>query len=145
MATTMVSSYFPGMYFPQMAPVAQPYAYPMAINPFYNNTVQPFQTVPSVESTTVQYKDFGDLPPRRKPRVYRQVIVLPTPEPIFRQVRHRLPTPEREVIQRTIIQSANGEKIIEQRRPGKRPARAQSRSEQPTQQRTPRSRQVHTD
>ena len=53
---------------------------------------------------------------RREPRIHRQVIRLPTPEPIYRQVRHRLPTPERSVIQRTVIQKANGDVIIEQER-----------------------------
>lgn len=56
------------------------------------------------------------LRPRREPRIHRQVIVLPTPEPIYRQVRHRLPTPERQVIRRTVIQKANGEVHVRQER-----------------------------
>ena len=53
---------------------------------------------------------------RREPRIRRQVIMLPTPEPIYRQVRHRLPTPERGVIQRTVVQKANGDVIVQQER-----------------------------
>jgi hypothetical protein len=53
---------------------------------------------------------------RREPRIRRQVIMLPSPEPIYRQVRHRMPTPERGVIQRTVIQKANGDIVIEQER-----------------------------
>lgn len=56
------------------------------------------------------------LRPRRAPRIHREVIVLPTPEPIYRQVRHRLPTPERRTIQRTVIQKSNGDTIVQQER-----------------------------
>ncbi|CAF0753762.1 unnamed protein product [Adineta steineri] len=52
--------------------------------------------------------------PRREPRIHRQVIVLPTPDPIYRQVRHRLPTPERQVIHRTFVQKANGDVVVQQ-------------------------------
>jgi len=84
------------------------------------------------------------LRPRRAPRIYRQVIRLPTPEPTYRQVRHRLPTPERQVIQRTVIQKANGEVVVHQQRPSPK-ARSQSRAEPRTQTRSSRSRQVYTD
>jgi hypothetical protein len=72
------------------------------------------------------------------------VIVLPTPEPIYRQVRHRLPTPERQVIQRTVIQKSNGDVIVQQERSRTKP-RSQSRSDPRTQTRSSRSRQIHTD
>ena len=126
-----------------MMAMAQPYAFPTGPTAYYNS-------FPSTDSSTVQYQDasLGNLPARRKPRVYRQVIVLPTPEPIYRQVRHRLPTPERKVIERTILHTANGERIVSQKQPramGKAPARSQSRSEPATQVRSSRSRQVNTD
>ncbi len=98
------------------------------------------------QTTTVQYAD-SVTPlsrPRREPRIYRQVIVLPTPEPIYRQVRHRLPTPEQQVIQRTVIQKANGDVVVQQQRPRTK-TRSQSRSEPKTQSRSSRSRQIHTD
>lgn len=68
------------------------------------------QTSDQVQSSSPRLRS------RREPRIHRQVIRLPTPEPIYRQVRHRLPTPERSVIQRTVIQKANGDVIIEQER-----------------------------
>jgi len=98
------------------------------------------------QTTTVQYVDSSAqvIRPRREPRVYRQVIVLPTPEPIYRQVRHRLPTPDRQVIQRTIIKKANGDVVVQQERSKPKP-RSYSRSEPKTQTRSSRSRQIHTD
>jgi hypothetical protein len=96
--------------------------------------------------TSVQYVDSAapSSPPRREPRIYRQVIVLPTPEPIYRQVRRRLPTPERQVIQRTVIQKSNGDVVVQQQRPTTK-TRSQSRTEYKTQTRSSRSRQIHTD
>jgi hypothetical protein len=82
--------------------------------------------------------------PRREPRIRRQVILLPTPEPIYRQVRHRLPTPERKVIQRTIIQKGNGDVIIQQKRHAPE-ARSQSRSNTNPKARSPRTQQANTD
>ncbi|CAF1188332.1 unnamed protein product [Didymodactylos carnosus] len=49
---------------------------------------------------------------RRQPRKYRQVIRLPDPEPVYRTVHRRMPTPERLVISKTIIQKQNAN-IIE--------------------------------
>jgi len=72
------------------------------------------------------------LHPRRAPRIHRQVILLPTPEPIYRQVRHRLPTPERKVIQRTVIHKSNGDVIVQQKRHAKK-IRSQSQSKTTTQ------------
>lgn len=113
-----------------------------SLPPAQNNSY----TLPTVQ-TPVQYVDAATadkIRPRRQPRVYREVIVLPTPEPVYRQVRHRLPTPERQVIQRTIIQKANGDVIVEQQKatPSKR---SQSRVEAKPSTRTSRPRQVHTD
>ena len=73
-------------------------------------TVTPIRTVELIDSNV------ESLRPRREPRIHRQVIVLPTPEPIYRQVRHRLPTPERGTIQRTVIQKSNGDVIVQQER-----------------------------
>lgn len=103
-------------------------------------------TMPVIQ-TPVQYVDQATadlIRPRRQPRVYREVIYLPTPEPVYRQVRRRLPTPERQVIQRTIIQKANGDVIVQQQNPTTS-KRSQSRSEAKPSPRTKHSRQVHTD
>ena len=84
------------------------------------------------------------LRPRREPRIHRQVILLPTPEPIYRQVRHRLPTPERQTIQRTFIQKANGDVIVQQERHRKK-GRSQSRSKTTNQIRATRAQQDKSD
>jgi hypothetical protein len=130
----------------------QPYYYP-TLPSFY-----PSQPVPNnynipppqqqQQTTRVQYVDSGmqSLRPRRAPRFRREVIVLPTPEPIYRQVRHRLPTPERQVIQRTFIQKANGDLVVQQQQQKQtKSSRSQSRSETSTKTRSSRSRQVNTD
>ncbi|CAF3455821.1 unnamed protein product [Rotaria socialis] len=159
---TVISSYTPYMYH------QQPYYYPTlpSVYPTQtggNNHYYPMQTGPNNlyypmqqqqqpqqqqqrQPTKVEYVDseLQSLRPRRQPRIYRQVIVLPTPEPIYRQVRHRLPTPERQVIQRTIVQKGNGDVIVREQRP-KPKVRSHSRSEHNTQSRSSRSRQVHTD
>lgn len=145
----MINSYFPTMYHQQPTVMAQPYAYPTVPTSYFNG-FQTFQSVPSTDSSTVPYQEvtLGNLPARRKPRVYRQVIVLPTPEPTYRQVRHRLPTPERKVIDRTIIHTAKGETIVRQqhqRSTGKSSGRSESRTETSTQNRSSRSRPVNTD
>jgi hypothetical protein len=101
-------------------------------------TPTPTKTIEPVDSTVQQLR------PRREPRIRRQVIVLPTPEPIYRQVRHRLPTPERQVIQRTVIQKANGEVIVQQERHRKK-TRSQSQSKTNIQARSPRTPQDKTD
>jgi hypothetical protein len=142
---TMISSYPTQMYHQQL------YNYPVlpsiySSQPLQNNYYTPPPPPQPKQTTTVQYVD-SSAPitrPRREPRVYRQVIVLPTPEPIYRQVRHRLPTPDRQVIQRTIIQKANGDVVVQQERSKTKP-RSYSRSEPKTQTRASRSRQIHTD
>ncbi|CAF2061363.1 unnamed protein product [Rotaria magnacalcarata] len=150
---TVISSYTPYMYH------QQPYYYPTLPSVYSTQTdannyyypmqqprVQPQQQQQQRQPTKVQYVDSGlqSLLPRRQPRIYREVIVLPTPEPIYRQVRRRLPTPERQVIQRTIVQKGNGDVIVREQRP-KPKVRSHSRSEHTTQSRSSRSRQVHTD
>jgi len=148
---TMISSYPTHMYHHHM------YNYPIlpsiySQQPVQNNYYIPQQQQPPQQQqqkrqiTSVQYVDSAtpSSRPRREPRIYRQVIVLPTPEPIYRQVRHRLPTPDRQVIQRTIIQKANGDVVVQQQRP-KTKTRSHSRTEYKTQTRSSRSRQVHTD
>ena len=118
----------------------QPLFYPVQQMP--TSYYSPQQVSPV---STVQYVDssFESLRPRRKPRVHRQVIVLPTPAPIYRQVRHRLPTPERKVIQRTIVQKSNGDVLVRQEPPKSvRRSRAQSYSDTKPQTTT---RQVNTD
>jgi hypothetical protein len=55
-----------------------------------------------------------------------------------------MPTPERQVIQRTIIQKANGDVVVQQQRPTPK-TRSHSRQESHTQARPTRSRQVYTD
>ncbi|CAF2406065.1 unnamed protein product [Rotaria sp. Silwood2] len=133
----------------------QSYYYPtlpstFSLPPFSNNFYFPQQQQiqPQQQQQTIptQYVDSGiqSLRPRRQPRIYREVIVLPTPEPTYRQVRYRLPTPERQVIQRTVIQRGNGEVVVREERPRTKP-RSQSRVEYGTQRRSRRSRQVHTD
>jgi hypothetical protein len=149
---TMISSYPPYMYHQQSYNYhQQAYNYPILPSvysqpPIQNNYYVPQQQQQQQQTKTVEYvnSEAPLLRPRREPRVYRQVIVLPTPEPIYRQVRHRLPTPDRQVIQRTVIQKANGDVIVQQQRPTKKP-RSQSRLESKTQSRPSRSRQVHTD
>jgi len=134
---------------PQRQPLQmQPQRQPMQMQPQPQQWPQP-QPQPQVQqqqAPAIEYIDSGEKPlrPRREPRIYRQVIVLPTPEPIYRQVRHRLPTPERQVIQRTVIQKANGDVVVQQQRPTTK-TRSQSRAEHKTQTRSSRSRQVHTD
>ena len=95
---------------------------------------------------TIEHGDSNvqQLRPRRAPRIHRQVILLPTPEPIYRQVRHRLPTPERKVIRRTVIQKSNGDVIVQQERHAKK-IRDHSRSKTTTQARSPHTRQVTKD
>lgn len=95
---------------------------------------------------TTEYVDSSiqSLRPRRQPRVFREVIMLPTPEPVYRQIRHRLPTPERQVIHRTVFQKNNGDVVVREHQP-KPKTRTQSRAEHRTQPRVVRSRQVHTD
>jgi hypothetical protein len=157
---TVVSSYLPYMYhqqpyyYPTLPSVSSP---PFAPNNYYSpppppqqqqyQQRQPQQQQPQQQQTTkVQYVDSNSeyIHPRREPRIYRQVILLPTPEPVYRQVRHRMPTPERQVIKRTITQKANGTVVVQQQRPTTKP-RSQSRVDSNTQTRSSRSRQVHTD
>ncbi|UJR21476.1 hypothetical protein I4U23_024560 [Adineta vaga] len=103
----------------------------------------PPQSVPSQERT-VEYVDADpSIFRRRQPRIIRQVIKLPTPEPIYRQVRHRLPTPEREVIQRTIIKKANGDVVVRQQQPSR--PRTESRTENTSSRHSTRHRHVYTD
>ena len=149
---TLVNSYPTQLYHQQL------YNYPTlpslySLQPPQNNYYVPpppqqqQQQQPQPKQTsTVQYIDSSApiVRPRRQPRVYREVIVLPTPEPIYRQVRHRLPTPDRQVIQRTIIQKSNGDVIVQQERSRTKP-RSQSRSDPRTQTRPSRARQIHTD
>ena len=78
--------------------------------PIQHRTSTPIRTIEAMDS------NMQSLRPRRAPRIHREVIVLPTPEPIYRQVRHRLPTPERRVIQRTVLQKSNGDTIVQQER-----------------------------
>jgi hypothetical protein len=141
----MISSYPTQMYHQQLYNYSVlPSIY--SSQPLQNNYYTPPPPPQPKQTTTVQYVD-SSAPitrPRREPRVYRQVIVLPTPEPIYRQVRHRLPTPDRQVIQRTIIQKANGDVVVQQERSKTKP-RSYSRSEPKTQTRASRSRQIHTD
>lgn len=111
-------------------------------NSFYNLKTQKQQqkSRATTPTRTAEYVDSNvqQLRPRREPRIHRQVILLPTPEPIYRQVRHRLPTPERKVIQRTVIQKSNGDVIVQQERHNKK-SRSQSRSRNTTQARLPRT------
>lgn len=88
----------------------------------------------STPTRTVELIDSNveSLRPRREPRIHRQVIVLPTPEPIYRQVRHRLPTPERGIIERTVIQKSNGDVIVQQGR-HRQKKRNKTQSKPPTQ------------
>ena len=139
----MINSYFPHAYH-------QPSFYPAQSipSPYYASPPmqqpQPQQQQYKTPMTSYVGSTLQNLPPRRQPRIIRQVIMLPTPAPIYRQVRHRLPTPERQVIQRTVVQKANGDVIVEQQRPVYQP-RTQSRSEAGTKTRSSRSRQVNTD
>ena len=106
----------------------------------------PMPSKPPTPTKTTENVDTNTSPihRRREPRIRRQVIILPTPEPIYRQVRHRLPTPERKVIQRTIIQKGNGDIIVQQQRHTKK-ARSQSRSNANAQARSPRTQQADID
>lgn len=90
--------------------------------PTQHRTSTPIRTIEPMDS------NIQSLRPRRAPRIHREVIVLPTPEPIYRQVRHRLPTPERRVIQRTVIQKSNGDTIVQQERYRKKKNHSQSQS-----------------
>lgn len=136
---TMMSSY------PSYVYNQQPYHFPTAYSqqPVQNNYYAP-QQQQQQQTTSSQYVDSSAslMRPRRQPRIYREVIVLPTPEPIYRQVVRRLPTPDRETIQRTVIQKANGDVIVRQQQPK---TRSHSRSEHKGYSRSSRSRQVHTD
>ena len=140
---TMTSTHPSQMYYQQFYNYSRfPSVYPS--QPIQNTYYTPTPTQPK---TSVQYVDsstVAGIRPRRQPRVYREVIVLPTPEPIYRQVRHRLPTPDREVIRRTVIQKANGDVVVQQDRTKTKP-RSQSRVEPRTQPQSTRSRQIHTD
>lgn len=98
----------------------------------------PIQSVDKTETSSPPLRN------RREPRIHRQVIRLPTPEPIYRQVRHRLPTPERSVIQRTVIQKANGDVIIEQERHRKN-VRSHSQTVTTRATRTSRTRKSNVD
>jgi len=95
---------------------------------------------------TIEHGDSNvqKLRPRRAPRIHRQVILLPTPDPVYRQVRHRLPTPERKVIRRTVIHKSNGDVVVQQERNTKK-IRGQSRSKTTTKARSPHKRQVTKD
>lgn len=137
---TMIGTYPSSMYYPQG------YNYPLYPSVYPSQPIQNNYYTPSPQpNTTVQHVDASaTVRPRRQPRVYREVIVLPTPEPIYRQVRHRMPTPDRQVIQRTIIQKSNGDVIVRQDQTKSKP-RSQSRSEQRTKTHSTRSRQIHTD
>lgn len=111
---------------------------------YYNSKTQKQQQqqqrprTPTPTTPTEQIEsNRSQLRPRREPRIHRQVIVLPTPEPIYRQVRHRLPTPERKVIQRTVIHKPNGDIVVQQERHNKK-SRSQSRSKNTTQTRSSR-------
>ncbi|CAF0893094.1 unnamed protein product [Rotaria sp. Silwood1] len=148
---TAISSFTPfafnqqSYYYPTLPSTFSLSAFP---NNFYfpqQHQMQPQQQQQQF-TTPVQYVDSGiqSLRPRRQPRIYREVIRLPTPEPTYRQVRYRLPTPERQVIQRTVVQRGNGEVVVREQRPQRKP-RSHSRIEYRTQKRSHHSRQVHTD
>ncbi|CAF2397377.1 unnamed protein product [Rotaria sp. Silwood2] len=121
-----VSSYSPNLYHQQSylnSTLSSFYAAQFIPNNYYRPKSQKQQEqqqkprTPTPTKTTEKVdSNIQQLRPRREPRIRRQVIVLPTPEPIYRQVRHRLPTPERQVIQRTVIQKANGDVIVQQQR-----------------------------
>ncbi|CAF1312194.1 unnamed protein product [Adineta ricciae] len=99
---------------------------------------------PQPQNRTVEYVDAvpGTFR-RRQPRIIRQVIKLPTPEPIYRQVRHRMPTPEREVIRRTVIKKANGDIVVRQQQPTR--TKSQSRLESNSSRVSSYRHNVHTD
>ena len=144
---TVISSYSPHIYHQSSyLNTTMPLFY--NVQPLPNNYYQPTPVRQRTASPiqTTEYKDSNAqlLRPRREPRVHRQVILLPTPEPIYRQVRHRLPTPERQVIQRTVIQKANGNVVVQQERHRKK-ARSQSRTATSRQTRSSRTRQPATD
>ncbi|CAF3839573.1 unnamed protein product, partial [Rotaria sordida] len=101
-------------------------------------TPTPTKITENVDSNVQQLRT------RREPRIRRQVILLPTPKPIYRQVRHRLPTPERQVIQRTIIKKANGEVIVQQQRYRKKIRSQSYAGATTTRARTSRTPQVTT-
>lgn len=84
-------------------------------------------TTPLIQSSEYIDSISPPLRRRREPRIRRQVIMLPTPEPIYRQVRHRLPTPERGLVKRTVIQKANGDFVVQQERHRKK-TRSHSRT-----------------
>ncbi|CAF0824076.1 unnamed protein product [Rotaria sp. Silwood1] len=141
----VVSSYPPNVYHQQSyfnSPLTSVYAAQFIRNNYYKPKPQKQQ--PKIRTPTPtktpEYVDSNiqQLRPRREPRIRRQVILLPKPEPIYRQVRRRLPTPERPIIQRTIIQKANGDVVIEQQRHRKK-IRSQSYSGATTQTPIPRT------
>jgi len=101
-------------------------------------TPTPTKTTEHVDSNVQQLRQ------RREPRIHRQVILLPTPDPIYRQVRHRLPTPEQKVIQRTIIQKANGDVIVQHER-HKKKIKSKNQSKTTTQARSTRTGQINND
>jgi hypothetical protein len=151
MAAAVVSSYPSNLYHQPSYLNSNLIAYYVAQylrNQYYKSKPQKQQTQPRTPTPTKTTEPIDStvqqLRPRREPRIHRQVILLPTPEPIYRQVRHRLPTPERQVIQRTVIQKANGDVIVQQERQRKK-TRSQSRSKTTPQTRSPRSPQDKTD
>jgi hypothetical protein len=144
---TVISSYSPHTYhqstyanstlplFYNASPVSSSY---------YQARPQKQQTASQILNTDYVDSISQTLRPRREPRIHRQVIVLPTPEPIYRQVRHRLPTPERGIIQRTIIQKANGDVVVQQERHRKK-TRSHSQVAIVKTVRSSRTRQLNTD
>jgi len=103
-----------------------------------SRTPTPTKTIEHGDSNAHKFR------PRRAPRIHRQVILLPTPDPVYRQVRHRLPTPERKVIRRTVIHKSNGDVVVQQERHTKK-IRSHSRSKTTTQARSTHTRQVTKD
>jgi hypothetical protein len=140
---TLVSSHSPNKYHQQQPYFNSTLSSFYGSKPHHNNYYQPKSQKPIV---TIEYIDSDVQPsrPRRQPRIHRQVILLPTPDPIYRQVRHRLPTPERPVIQRTTIQKGNRAIVVEQQRHREKTS-SKNRSETTTQTRSPRTRQINND
>ncbi|UJR27343.1 hypothetical protein I4U23_008636 [Adineta vaga] len=122
----VVNSYPVSLYHPHINRVVTPYYNAQYISSNYYKTKpqkpQPKRARTSSPKKVLEHTDskIQHVRPRRQPRIHRQVIVLPTPEPIYRQIRHRLPTPERQVIRRTFLQRANGDVIVQQERQRKR-------------------------
>ena len=118
----VVGSYPVSLYHPHLNPLATSYYNASFIPSNYYRSKSPKpppkRSRTSSPKKVLEHTDskIQHVRPRRQPRIHRQVIVLPTPEPIYRQIRHRLPTPERQIIRRTFLQRANGDIIVQQER-----------------------------